>query len=54
MKSEDEADKASSLMVKHEGIPSTMVMDDSKEQTLEKFPCKLEDTHCQLKQIEFR
>ncbi len=36
----------------HEGIPSTMVMDGSKEQTLGKFCWKLVDAHCQLNQTK--
>ncbi len=44
--------EALSLMFQHEGIPLSMVMDGSKDQTLGKFFCKLVDAHCQLKQTK--
>ncbi len=47
-----EAHKVLSLMFQCEGIPPSMVMDGSKEQTLGKFCWKLVDAHCQLKQTE--
>ncbi len=52
MKSKGEAHKALSLMFHREGIPPSMVMDGSKEQTLGKFCQKLVDSHFQLKQTE--
>ncbi len=39
-------------MFQHEGVPPSMVMDSSKEQTLGNFCQKLVDAHCQLKQTE--
>ncbi len=45
-----EARKVLSLIFQHEGVPPSMVMDGSKEQTLGKFCWKLVDAHCQLKQ----
>ncbi len=52
MKTKGEAHKALNLMFQREGVPPTMVMDGSKEQTLGKFFWKLVDAHCQLKQTE--
>ncbi len=52
MKTKSEAHKALSLMFQREGVPLSMVMDGSMEQTLGKFCWKLVDAHCQLKQTE--
>ncbi len=52
MKTKGEAHKAVSLMFQCGGIPPSMVMDGSKEQTLGKFRRKLVDAHCQLKQTK--
>ncbi len=50
MKTKGKAHEALSLMF--QGIPPSMVMDSSKEQTLGKFCRKLVDAHCHLKQTE--
>ncbi len=39
-------------MFQLEGVPLSMMMDGSKEQTLGKFCRKLVDAHCQLKQTK--
>ncbi len=52
MKTKGEAHKTLSLMFQREGVPLSMVMDGSKEQTLGKFSRKLVDAHCQLEQTE--
>ncbi len=52
MKSKGKAHESSPLMFQHEGVPLSMLMDGSKEQTLGKFYQKLVGTHCQLEQTE--
>ncbi len=52
MQTKGEAHEALSLMFQREGVPLSMVMDGSKEQTLGKFCWKLVDADCQLKQTE--
>ena len=46
------AHEALSLLFKREGVPSTMVMDGSKEQTLGKFATKCRQAGCHVKQTE--
>ncbi len=48
MKTKGKAHRALSLMFQHEGVPPSIVMDGSKEQTLGKFCQSLVDAHCQL------
>ncbi len=48
MKTNGEAHEALSLMFEHEGVPPSMIMDGSKEQTLGKFCWKIVDAHCPL------
>ncbi len=52
IKTKDEAHKALFLMIQHEGVPLSMVMDGSKEQTMGKFCQKLAKAHFQLKQTK--
>ena len=46
------AHDALSLLFKRDGVPSTMVMDGSKEQTLGKFATKCRQAGCHVKQTE--
>lgn len=45
-----------SLLLQHDGVPSTMVMDGAKEQLQGefhcKFHCKCHEANCHVKQIE--
>ncbi len=52
MKTKGKTHEALSLMFQREGIPPSMLIDGSKEQTLGKFCWKLVDVRCQLKQTE--
>ena len=46
------AHEALSLLFKRDGVPSTMVMDGSKEQTLGQFKSKCRQAGCHVKQTE--
>ena len=52
MKTKGEAHETLSLLFQREGVPPSIVMDGSKEQTLGKFRHKLVDASCQMKQTE--
>ncbi len=52
MRTKGEAHEALSQMFWHEGIPPSMVVDGTKEQTLGQFFQKLVDDHFVLKQTE--
>ena len=46
------APKTLSILFKRDGVPSTMVMDGSKEQTLGQFRKKCRDAACHVRQTE--
>ena len=52
MKSKGEAHEALSLLFNRDGVPNTMVMDGSKEQTQGKFKKKCQEADCHVKQTE--
>ena len=52
MKTKGEVHEALSLMFQREGVPPSMVMDGSKEQTMGKFRQKLVEAQCHKKQTE--
>ncbi len=52
VKPKDETHKCLSLMIQHEGVVLSMVMDGSKEQTWGWFYHTLVDVHCHLKQTK--
>jgi hypothetical protein len=47
-----EAHETLSLVFQRTGLPLTMVTNDSKEQTKEKFRCKLNEANCHLRMTE--
>ena len=47
-----EAHKASSLLFKQDGVPNTMIMDGSKEQTLAQFKSKCRQVGCRTRHTE--
>ncbi len=52
MKTKGKVHEALSLMFQFDGVPPSMVMDGSKEQTLDEFHWKPVEVHCQLKQTK--
>ena len=52
MRAKSDAHDTLSLLFQRDGVPPTMVMDGSKEQTLGKFKKKLQEAQCKMKQTE--
>ena len=52
MHTKSEAHELLSLMAQHDGVPLQMIMDGSKEQTLDKFHKKLHEMGCEIHQTE--
>ena len=52
MKRKGEAHETLSLLFHHDGMPPSMIADNSKEQILGEFKRKLNDANCHLKQME--
>ena len=52
MQKKSDAHEALSILFKRDGVPNSLVMDGSKEQTLSKFRTKCRESDCHVKQVE--
>ena len=52
MQKKSDAHEALSTLFKRDGVPNSLVMDGSKEQTLSKFRTKCRESDCHVKQVE--